>query len=73
MNTTTRIYFDFAHIRKTDQVVECDTLLTAPHVFKEAIICNQQQGAGILLVIMSLSLLSMVVNYKEEAGRVRER
>ena len=44
---------------ETDQVVESDALLSAAHVFKEAVICDQQQGAGVLLVIVSLSLLSV--------------
>lgn len=48
-------------ILKTDQVVESDALLSAAHVLKEAVICDQQQGAGVLLVIVSLSLLSVVV------------
>lgn len=52
----------FVHrILKTDQVVESDALLSAAHVLKEAVICDQQQGAGVLLVIVSLSLLSVVV------------
>lgn len=62
-------------IIKTDQVVESDALLSAAHVFKEAVICDQQQGAGIFLVIVSLSLLSVVVPYKNETagGAVRVR
>lgn len=57
----------------TDQVVESDALLSAAHVFKEAVICNQQQGTGVLLVIVSLPLLSVVVTCEEEAaGTVRE-
>lgn len=46
---------------KTDQVVESDALLTTAHVFEETVICDQQQGAGVLLVIVSLPLLSVVV------------
>lgn len=56
-STTTSLH----GIIKTHQVVESDALLSAAHVFKEAVICNQQQGAGIFLVIVSLSLLSVVV------------
>lgn len=55
-------------IIRTDQVVESDALLSAAHVFKEAVICNQQQGAGVLLVIVSLPLLSVVVTCEKEAA-----
>lgn len=61
-------------IIKTDQVVESDALLSAAHVFKETVICDQQEGAGVLLVIVSLSLLSVVRPCEEEAAQiVRER
>lgn len=61
-------------INVTDQVVESDALLSTAHVFKEAVICNQQQGTGVLLVIMNLPLLSVVVTCEQEAaGTARER
>lgn len=58
------------HGNRTHQVVESDALLSTTHVLKEAIICNEQQPAGVFLVIMSLPLLSVVVTCH---GRERKR
>ena len=59
----------FVHmIIKSDQVVESDALLSTAHVSKEAVVCDQQQGASVLLVVVCLSFLSVVVFYKEEAA-----
>lgn len=54
---------------KSDQVVESDALLCAAHMFEEAVICNQQEGAGILPVVVGLSLLSVVVPCKARGSR----
>lgn len=39
----------------------------------EAVVCNQQQGTGILLVIVNLSLLSVVVFCQDEATEAERR
>lgn len=58
----------------TNQVVESDALLPAAHVLKEAVICNQQQGAGVPFVIVNLPLLSVVVTCQEVVvGTRREK
>lgn len=36
------------------QVVEGGALLLAAHVFEEAMVGHQQQGAGVLLVVLEL-------------------
>ena len=41
------------------QVVQCDALLLAPHVLEEAVVGHQQQGAGVLLVVVGQPLRSV--------------
>lgn len=47
-----------ARARETYQVVEGDALLSAAHVLEEAVVGHQQQGTGVLLVVVGLPLLS---------------
>lgn len=55
-------------IIKSDQVVESDALLSAAHVPEESVISNQQEGTGILLVVVDISFVSVKKLYKKEAG-----
>lgn len=43
----------------SDQIVESDALLFAAHVFVEAVVCDQQQGARVLLMVVDQSFLSV--------------